>query len=100
MVSDEHKRRVLTHQERETLRADAHRERPMVIFIHQETLTDAHVQKEDGGQAVVIEMDMTDGEMETGLFVRIQSWDPSKTHGDIRKLFGRKVEVTIRTIDN
>lgn len=97
MTSTDHKRRVLAHQAKQLEAARA--EKPLVMFVHQETITDAHVEKQDGGQAVIIEIDMTDGEMETGLFVRIQSWDSLKVHGDIQKLFGRKIEVLIRTLD-
>ena len=54
------------------------------------------VQAEDGGQALIAELA---GKGETGLFVRLQSWDETKRHEDMSRLMGRRVRVTIEIID-
>jgi hypothetical protein len=33
------------------------------------------------------------------MFVRLQSWDDDKKHVEIRKFIGRKVKITVETVD-
>ena len=54
------------------------------------------VQAEDGGQALIAEFS---GGSDTGLFVRLQSWDESKRHEEMAQLMGRRVRVTVEIID-
>lgn len=56
------------------------------------------VSVEDGGQALVSDPFNSDKEVD-GMFVRIQSWDEKKKHEDFKKFQGRKIRVTIETID-
>lgn len=91
MVSDEHKRRVLAHQEKQV-------EEPQVVFAVEDTISPDKVERDDGGMALIIQLN-TDEDQESGMFVRIQSWDPEKKHEDIQRLFGRRIEVIVRIID-
>jgi hypothetical protein len=57
---------------------------------------------EDSGCAIIghlLNLDESD-EPDSGMFVRVQSWDESLHHTEIRKLAGKYVEVTMRIIDD
>lgn len=56
---------------------------------------------EDRGQALIttIDSDGTNEEENNGMFVRIQSWDENKQHEEFKKFEGRKIRITIETID-
>lgn len=56
------------------------------------------IENEDGGCAKIITFDNEDNEM-NGMFVRIQSWDETLKHEDFNKFLGKKVRITIETID-
>ena len=49
-----------------------------------------------GGQALIAEFSSTG---ETGLFVRLQSWDETKRHEEMAQLMGHRVRVTVEIID-
>jgi hypothetical protein len=51
---------------------------------------------EDGGQAMIVEFGAGSSE---GLWVRLQSWDPSKEHAEITSMMGRRISVTIEVMD-
>lgn len=55
---------------------------------------------EDGGCAIIGDIS---GSEDEGLFVRIQSWSENPTHGHahdaIRSLAGKRVRITIETLD-
>ena len=36
---------------------------------------------------------------DNGMFIRIQSWDENKKHKEFKTFMGRKVKITIETID-
>jgi hypothetical protein len=62
--------------------------------------TDAisEVTTEDSGNAKLgVLMDRSD--FESDLFLRLQSWDESKRHHQFNEFIGRRVKVTIETID-
>lgn len=66
-----------------------------IVFESQEPIT---FTSEDGGMALIVD----NGEPEndsTEMFVRIQSWDESRAHPDLRKLNGKRIRVTLEVID-
>ncbi len=69
-----------------------------IIFQTEGTL---EVSKEDGDCAMIAEnlpIDTENSDDDTGMFVKIQSWDESGKHTDMEKLVGKKVRVTIEII--
>lgn len=50
---------------------------------------------EDGGAALVLTIS---DENDVGMFVRVQSWDPSGRHDEMRKLFGKRVRVRVEIL--
>jgi hypothetical protein len=60
---------------------------------------------EDSGYAQIMDIVPDIDNMEcpddndNGLFVRLQSWDETKQHIDFNKFIGKKIKVTIETID-
>jgi len=56
------------------------------------------VRKEDGGQALIFEMS-EDMESESGIYIKIVSWDEEKNHTEFNSFIGRKIKITIETID-
>lgn len=52
------------------------------------------LRKEDGGQ--YIEAAIAEGD--SPLYIRICSWDETQRHEAIRKLFGKKVKITVEVI--
>lgn len=56
---------------------------------------------EDGGQAIIIEAlePVTTKELVNcggnGMFIRVQSWDDSRIHEDLRKFNGKRLRVTV-----
>jgi hypothetical protein len=55
------------------------------------------VEVQDGGQAQLVEFANTS---ETGLFVRLQSWDDQRQHAEISHLLNRRVRVTVEVLDD
>jgi hypothetical protein len=67
-------------------------------LILEQTLKESEVKREDGGQALIATID--DGSDEdTGIFVRLQSWDESTEHKLFNQLINKKVRITIETIE-
>ncbi len=67
---------------------------------------DGHIEKEntdveDNGQALITTIDFRDTseDEDNGMFVRIQSWDEKCQHTEFKKFEGRKIRITIETID-
>ena len=54
------------------------------------------VQQQDGGQAWIAEFGMPD---ETGMFVRLQSWDPARDHGGMNLLMNKRVRITVEVVE-
>jgi len=53
---------------------------------------------EDGGQAIITHItEPTD--TDNGMFIRIQSWDEQLKHEEFKKFEGRKIRITIETVD-
>jgi hypothetical protein len=52
---------------------------------------------EDGGQAKIFTASKDD--LDNGMFVRVCSWDENKNHEDFKKFVGRRIKITIETID-
>jgi hypothetical protein len=63
----------------------------------------SHVTREDGGQAVIVELDTAEDEMHVpegeGMFVRLQSWSERKRHAEIEQFIGKRVRVTVELIE-
>ena len=59
------------------------------------TVSDKDVRTEDSGCAKILEID--GGHERT--FIRFQSWSEDQDHPEIDRLMGRRVRVTIETID-
>lgn len=59
-------------------------------------LLERHVSIEDGGQAMIGELD---DDAEEGFFVRLQSWSEKKDHPVMQSLIGRRIRITVETID-
>lgn len=61
------------------------------------------VKFEDGGQAAVMYQGLEGEPKESGgdgcFFIRFHSWDAKRQHPLFRELMGKKVRVTIETID-
>jgi len=55
------------------------------------------IDTEDGGQAKIFTASKDD--LDNGVFVRICSWDENKNHEDFKKFVGRRIKITIETID-
>ncbi len=55
------------------------------------------VEAEDGGQAQIAEFATTS---ETGLFVRVQSWDDQRKHAEMAQLLNKRVRVTVEVLDD
>lgn len=53
--------------------------------------------KEDGGQAIIITLNAQDDEP-SGLFVRLQSWDPEKKHTALQPFLNKRLRVTVEVI--
>lgn len=51
--------------------------------------------REDGGAALIARFDDKD----TGMFVRVQSWDETGEHAEFKKFEGKRVRVTVEVID-
>lgn len=66
--------------------------------VFEKRLNPEEAKKEDGGQAIIFTVSEP-FEEENGMFVRIQSWDDKKEHTDLKKFEGRKIRITIETID-
>lgn len=70
-------------------------------FIFGAEIKPDEIETEDGGQAKIITVAplKPDYDDESGMFVRIQSWDESTKHEQFSRFVGRKVLITIETID-
>lgn len=69
----------------------------MKTIIINTTLRGDEINTEDGGQAKIFTASPDDNE--NGLFINICSWDENKEHTDFNKLIGKKIRITIETID-
>lgn len=71
-----------------------------IKFVINDIVNPITVDVEDGGQAKIFHADGIDtDESENGVFVRIQSWDENCIHANFNKLLGRKIKITIETVD-
>jgi hypothetical protein len=55
------------------------------------------VEVQDGGQAQLVEFANTS---ETGLFVRLQSWDDQREHTEMALLLNKRVRVTVEVLED
>lgn len=67
-----------------------------IVFVG--ALKKKDVSVEDSGQALVGDP-FSASSGDDGMFVRIQSWDSKKKHVDFKKFQGKRIRVTIETID-
>ena len=68
----------------------------MTKFIFEGPLSD--ITYENSGMAIVSQIDLGPDEPESGLFVRVHSWDEDKIHTDINTLLNKTIRVTIEVI--
>lgn len=54
--------------------------------------------RQDGGMAVILTL-YPDDDDDRQTFVRFQSWDDAKQHGDIAPFLGKRLRVTVETVD-
>lgn len=57
------------------------------------------METEDGGQFGFFQVSQNDEE-ENGIYVRFCSWDDTCKHEEFSQYIGRKVKITIETIDD
>lgn len=57
---------------------------------------DREVKAEDSGQALILELSEPG---DSGMFVRVQSWDERKAHAEFRAFDGKRIRVTIEAIE-
>jgi hypothetical protein len=66
-----------------------------IVFESKEPIT---FTSEDGGMALIVDNGDPENDS-TEMFVRIQSWDESRAHTDLRKLSGKRLRVIVEVID-
>lgn len=54
---------------------------------------------EDSGQAIILTTAGDGVEGGPGMFVRVQSWDETRQHEELRKFNGRRLRVTVEVIE-
>lgn len=54
---------------------------------------------EDGGMAKIYHIDADDGRP-NGPFFRFQSWDEEKVHHEFEQFVGRRIRITIETVED
>lgn len=58
---------------------------------------------EDSGRALIVDCGepekVDEADKDSGMWVRIGSWDDLRIHSDIRSLEGKRVRVTLEVID-
>jgi hypothetical protein len=74
---------------------------PKVVF--EGELPKAEVRSEDGGCALIWEtgpdqVSPTDEDPDSGMFVRLQSWDERKSHKVFNRFVGRRVRITVEPL--
>lgn len=57
------------------------------------------ISTEDSGRAKIATLVGEEDNDDSALFVRFQSWDESKQHKEFAQFEGKRVKVTIETID-
>lgn len=74
--------------------------KPKHFFFCTTKINEKEVATEDGGMAKIFTAeDENSKENDNGMFVAIKSWDDSKTHPEFNQFVGRKIRITIETID-
>lgn len=70
-------------------------------IILEDTLSPDTVDVEDGGRAIIctLNVDVSENAEDEGIYARIISWSENKNHADINKFIGKRVRVTIETLD-
>ena len=72
-----------------------HQMKPIILSGHIPNKPDQDIlRSEDGGSAIIATIS-GDTNIDTGIYVRIVSWDEEKNHIDMKRLLGKKVKVTI-----
>ena len=62
------------------------------------TLKERDIDTEDGGQAKIFATSLNQEE-DNGMFVKVCSWDENNNHDEFNKFIGRKIKITIETIE-
>lgn len=64
------------------------------------TMPEKLVSREDGGQAVIAEIENPDDpDPDEGFFVKLQSWSERRHHPVIESLIGKRIRVTVEVLD-
>lgn len=61
-------------------------------------INSGEIDKEDGEMALIFTASNAPDE-DNGMYVRIISWDENKKHTEFNSFVGRKIKITIETID-
>lgn len=64
--------------------------------VFEERVSENDIDTEDGGSSKILEIS---NDEESGLFIRLHSWDENKKHVDFSQLVNRLIKITIETID-
>ena len=71
-----------------------------LTHIIESTINPGDVRGEDGRQAAMVTLvKEEEKEQDNGMFVVLQSWDDKRLHSEFFSFVGRKVRITIETID-
>lgn len=70
----------------------------MEKIVIETVMEEQFVEIEDGGYAKIFTAAKEPDE-ENGMFVRIQSWDEYLDHVDFDKFVGKKIKITIETVE-
>ena len=66
---------------------------------HQKDTFMSNLAIEDGGQAMIVDISDDNIDDENGLCMTLTSWDENLQHTEFKKFVGRKVKITIETVD-
>ena len=79
-------------------RKDYEAPKPRVVKVFEGDINKENTDVEDGGQAIITHITEPTN-TDNGMFIRIQSWDEQLKHEEFKKFEGRKIRITIETID-
>ena len=58
-----------------------------------------YTKHEDGGQALLVDLDFVQPREDNGMFVILQSWDETGKHTELTQYLGRRVRITVEVIE-
>lgn len=63
--------------------------------LHEGEISEHDVSREDGGQALIVDVVTAADDKHPCLWVQIKSWDKNKQHPELKDIVGKTVTVTI-----